>query len=249
MSSLRLGCYALLALALILFIEVFTVLLVYCKDITTLWTPHWLQFTGSQCFTSAVYSYSAAIGDSIIDSLIFTLPIPYVWGLSKLRARQRIGLVVVFGLGLVVCVVALLQIPFIKKREGNGMYFGGGVNVLVAVQVQGGIVAASLPDLRALGARWIKVSTLHHRSQVTGAEHGNVGQAEAFDEERGEGMQDARMAFDGKRVLRKPDWMRDSMPASLMSTMVTQTEITSLSRGSEEEEVRQVLRVPGKALT
>ncbi|KAH7395261.1 hypothetical protein DE146DRAFT_615996 [Phaeosphaeria sp. MPI-PUGE-AT-0046c] len=243
MYSLRRCCYILIALAAMLFIEVFVVLIVYCKDIGILWTADWLDFTGSQCFSSAVYSYSAAIGDSVIDSMIFALPAPYVWRLSKLRARQRLGLVLIFGLGFVVCVVALLQIPFIRKREGSTTYFGTTVNILVAVQVSFAIIAASLPDLRALMARnFSKFSPLHHRSMAT------AGRAEAYDEERnrqGEDAQDdARVAFEGKRGFRKPDWLRNSIPTSLMSTRVTQSEVAQLSKMGTSEVVPQLPRVP-----
>lgn len=244
MYSLRRCCKILIALAAVLFIEVFVVLIIYCKDIGKLWGDNWLDFTGSQCFSSAVYSYSAAIGDSLIDSMIFALPIPYVWRLSKLRARQRFGLMLIFGLGFVVCVVALLQIPFIRKREDSTTYFGTTVNILVAIQVSFAIIAASLPDLRALMARkFSKFSPLHHRSMATGG-----GRAEEVDQERNgqrEEMQDdPRLAFDGKRVFRKPDWLRNSIPASLMSTRVTQSEVAELSRGGSSEVVTQLPRVP-----
>jgi hypothetical protein len=249
MASLRRCCYILIAVALMLFIEVFTVLLVYCRDIGQLWTKDWLNFSGSQCFSSALYSYSAAIGDSVVDSMIFALPIPYVWRLSKLRTRQRLGLIVIFGLGFVVCVVALLQIPFIKKREGSKTYFGTTVNILVAIQVSFAIIAASLPDLRALIARKFRnFSPLHHRSLVTGQDRGSGGRAAAFDEERGSGpgemAEDPRLAFEGKRVFRKPDWMRNSIPASLMSTRITQNEITRISRDSSQEQIPTLPRVP-----
>jgi hypothetical protein len=249
MYSLRRYCYVLIALALILFIEVFTVLIVYCKDIGQLWTDHWLDFSGSQCFSSAIYSYSAAIGDSVIDSMIFTLPIPYVWRLSKLRARQRFGLMLIFGMGFIVCVVALLQIPFIKKREGSTTYFGTSVNILVAIQISFAIIAASLPDLRALIARnFPNFSPLHHRSLVTAAGRGNGGRAQTFDEERGsptgDMLEDPRMGFEGKRVFRKPDWLRNSIPASLMSTRITQNEVTQLSRGGSQDQIPQLPRVP-----
>jgi hypothetical protein len=229
--------------------EVFVVLIVYCKDIGQLWTDNWLGFTGSQCFSSAVYSYSAAIGDSIIDSMIFTLPIPYVWRLSKLRVRQRFGLVVIFGLGFIVCVVALLQIPFIRKREGSKTYFGSTVNILVAIQISFAIIAASLPDLRALIARnFPNFSPLHHRSLVSEARHGNGGRAEAVDQEAAfpgeESSSEPRMIFEGKRVFRKPDWMRNSIPASLMSTTITQNEIMQFSRHGSLQQVPQFPRVP-----
>jgi hypothetical protein len=206
---------------------VFVVLIVYCKDIGQLWTSHWAGFTGSQCFSSPIYSYSAAIGDSVMDSMIFALPIPYVWRLSKLRARQRIGLIIVVSLGFVVCIVALIQIPFIRKREGSTTYFGTTVNILVAIQISFAIIAASLPDLRALITRsFPQFSPLHHRTLASAAERDNGGRNHGLGLERGsffdDMARDPRMAFEGKRVLRKPDWLRDGIPLSLMSTRVTQ---------------------------
>jgi hypothetical protein len=234
MASLRRCCY---------------ILLVLCEDISKLWTRNWLDFTGSQCFSSAIYSYSAAIGDSIVDSLIFALPIPYVWQLSKLRIRQRLGLVLIFGLGFIVCIVALLQIPFIKRREGNMRYFGSAVNILIAIQISFAIIAASLPDLRALVARnFSKFSPLHHRSLATASSgDGERHPVDRHDIEQGlpnaDRIEDLRAASEGKRVFRKPDWLRNSIPASLMSTMITHSEVTQLST----EDVSCIPQRPEKA--
>lgn len=249
---MRRCCYVLLALTLVHFVEVLTVLIVYCEDISKLWTKNWRDFTGSQCFSSVVYSYSAAIGDSVVDSMIFALPIFYVWQLSKLRLRQRLGLVFIFGLGFIVCVVALLQIPFIKRRESNMQYFGSAVNILISIQISFAIIAASLPDLRALVARkFPHFSPLHHRSLVTNGrkpggscEQGRVGLWDAEQGPPGQGiLDDPRASPEGKRVFRKPDWMRNSIPASLMSTVITQNEITRLSN----EDISRPPRVPEKA--
>ncbi|KAB2109441.1 hypothetical protein AG0111_0g243 [Alternaria gaisen] len=249
MASLRRCCYILLFLALAHFVEVLTVLIVLCEDISKLWTRNWLDFTGSQCFSSAIYSYSAAIGDSIVDSLIFALPIPYVWQLSKLKIRQRFGLVLIFGLGFIVCIVALLQVPFIKRREGNMRYFGSAVNILVAIQISFAIIAASLPDLRALIARsFSKFSPLHHRSLATvsssGEERHRAGRS---DVEQGlpnpDAVEGLCVASESKRLFRKPDWLRNSIPGSLMSTVITHNEVTRLST----EDVSSIPQRPEKA--
>ena len=224
--TLRRLCYVLLFLALAQFTEVLTVLIVFCKSIYKLWTDDWLDFTGSRCFSDATYSYSAAIGDSVLDSMIFALPIPYVWSLSKLKARQRFGLIIIFALGFIVCVVALLQIPFIRRREDAPTYFGGAINMLIAIQISLAIVAASLPDLRALIARsFPKFSPLHHRSLATQAANGNHNRNRDVEQAAAE-VEEPRAAFEGRRTFRKPDWMRSTIPGSLMSTRMTQTELS-----------------------
>ena len=197
------------------------------REIGKLWSSEWMAFAGSHCFSSARYSYSAAIGDSVLDSLIFALPIPYVWRLTRLRTRQRLGLIVVFALGVVVCVVALLQIPFIKKREESTAYFGRAINMLIAIQLSLAIIAASLPDLRALIARsFPNFSPLHHRSLNTNHRPG------ARDTEAGPPDDDGTphtLPEQKRSIFRKPDWMRSEIPASLLSTRVTRAD------GSSEE--------------
>jgi hypothetical protein len=230
LTSLRRLCWILLVLALAQFIEVFTVLIVFCKSIGKLWTSDYLSFSGSRCFSSSTYSYSAAIGDAVLDCLIFALPIPYVWSLSKINTRQRAGLVLVFALGFVVCVVALLQIPFIKRRADNSSYFGGTINLLTAIQLSLAIIAASLPDIRALIARTFpNFSPLHHRSLNAEARNERAGRTQTRDVElagQDSSGQAPRAAFEGRRGIRKPDWMRNTLPQSLMSTRITQNELT-----------------------
>ena len=157
--NLRHCCYALFVLTTALFVVVLSVLIAYCSDIHKLWTSSWHTFTGSQCFSSAMYSYTAAVGDCVTDLCIFLLPVPFVLSLSQVQLRQRCTLVALFALGVVVCGVALMQVPFIKRREKHGTYFGPAINILVAIQISLAIVAASLPDLRALIKRRRKEST------------------------------------------------------------------------------------------
>ncbi|ORY09616.1 hypothetical protein BCR34DRAFT_368803 [Clohesyomyces aquaticus] len=237
-STLRRICWVFLALAIAQTTEVLTVLLVLCRSISKLWSPLWPTFHESKCFSSPIYSYSAAIGDSILDTLIFSLPIPYIFSLSKLRARQRLGLILIFALGFVVCVVALLQIPFIRRRTDNSTYFGHAINLLIAIQISLAIVAASLPDLRALIARsFPNFSPLHHRSLATANANARVvnGEVDVEPGLSGEGGGDgARPGFEARRTFRKPDWMRSTLPESLMSTRITREETRQEIVGVEE---------------
>jgi hypothetical protein len=166
--------------------------------------------------------------------------------------------------------VALLQIPFIRHREVMSSYFGGAINLLVAIQISLGIVAASLPDLRALFARNLhNFSPIYHHSLITAGAN-NVRRSESGDRNRdverggaewvdghgvhrsgdesgakssGELLEHKRKsATEAARKSRTPDWLRDSLPASLMGTQVTHTEVTrSLSR----EDIGLPARTPG----
>jgi hypothetical protein len=58
-------------------------------------------YSNPRCSYAYWFTYSGAIGDAAIDAAIYIMPIPYVWGLRQIKMEQRLGLVVVFGLGLV----------------------------------------------------------------------------------------------------------------------------------------------------
>jgi hypothetical protein len=53
-----------------------------------------------------------------------------------------------------------------------------------------------------------------------------------------------RMAFRGKRVFSKPDWLRNTIPSSLLSTTITQHEVTQISRSGSLQQVPQSSRAP-----
>lgn len=212
----------LVCLTLAQFIEILTVLAVACKSISKLWTSDWRHFSTSRCLHSPTYSYSSAIGDTVVNSLIFALPIAYVCRLTKIKIRQKVGLVVMFGLGFTVCIVALLQIPSIRRRQYIPSYFGGTINYLIAIEISLAIVAASLPDLRALIATsFPKFSPLHHRRQATVAE--NVTELRVPEHE-GIEISEPRRAVDTKRRAKKPHRLMESFPDSLTEAGLTPSE-------------------------
>jgi hypothetical protein len=129
LNRLRLCSYFLLALSLAQCLQLCVMLAVYCNDITDLYRGHFLTYNNPRCSNAYVFTYSGAIGDAAIDAMIYILPLPYVWGLKKLKLEQRMGLVFVFGTGIVACIFALLQIPFIimnyRYDEATGQSWFG----------------------------------------------------------------------------------------------------------------------------
>ena len=71
------------------------------SDIGDLYRGQLEHYSNAKCAFNSAFTYSGAIGDAVIDAIIYLLPIPYIWGLRQIRFEQRVGLVVVFGLGLV----------------------------------------------------------------------------------------------------------------------------------------------------
>jgi hypothetical protein len=225
---------------------------VYCNDITDLYSKHYLDYSNPHCSNAYAFTYSGAIGDAAIDAMIYILPLPYVWGLRKLKLEQRIGLVFVFGMGMIACVFALLQIPFIIKNyrynpETEQSWFGMQVSTFIAIELCLGLTAASLPDLRGLLAR-IKPGFMAAVRHTDESSSGQQTASQERDSRRRSEMMNApaqgvsigggiRMGneYGVSAKVKKPDWLR-SMTGSLwedthMESRFTRSRDTSTSRG------------------
>jgi hypothetical protein len=108
-----------------------------------------------------------------------------------------------------------------QEEGGDYDVFGSAVNILVAIQISFAVIAASLPDLRTLVARKGRV----RRGSFAVCSGG------VFDEEK---VQMGPVRFEGKKVLRKPDWIRSRIPPSLMETVGTRHDVECLGWGHEE---------------
>ncbi|KIW07030.1 uncharacterized protein PV09_01924 [Verruconis gallopava] len=158
LSRLRFYSWILLMFSLAQCLQLCVVLAVYCDDITDLYRGDLEKYHNPRCADAPPFTYSGAIGDAAINAAIYVLPLPYVWGLKKLKLEQRLALVFIFGIGIIACFFALLQIPFIimnyRYNDSTGKrWFGSQVSTFIAVELCLGLTAASLPDARGLIAR------------------------------------------------------------------------------------------------
>lgn len=252
--KLRWCSWFLLALSFAQCLQLSILLGVYCNDITDLYRNHYLDYSNPHCSNAYAFTYSGAIGDAAIDAMIYILPLPYVWGLRKLKLEQRIGLVFVFGMGMIACVFALLQIPFIINNyrynpETGQSWFGMQVSTFIAIELCLGLTAASLPDLRGLLAR-IKpgfMAAVRHTDesssgqQTASQERGSRRRSELLMNAPAHGVSiggGIRMGheYGVSAKVKKPDWLR-SMTGSLwedthiVESRLTGSRDTSASRG------------------
>ncbi|KAF2095228.1 hypothetical protein NA57DRAFT_21291, partial [Rhizodiscina lignyota] len=157
LRRLRATSWAVLVLSFLQCAQLCIELGVYCNDIGDLYRGHIEHYDNPSCSDAYGFTYSGAIVDAAIDGMIYLTPIPYVWGLRRLRLDQRLGLVFVFGIGSVACIFALLQIPFIimnyRHRPNGQSWFGSEVSLFIEIELALGLIAASLPDLRGLISR------------------------------------------------------------------------------------------------
>jgi hypothetical protein len=258
---LRQSSWVLLALSLTQMLQLVIILAYFCNDIRDLYHGNIIGYDNPRCSNAYAFTYSGAIGDAAIDFMIYVLPIPYVWGLRRLRLDQRIGLVFVFGVGIIACFFALLQIPFIIKNyrydtATQQSWFGSQVSLFIAIELALGLIAASLPDLRGLIARSIPgfMGAFRHTDDSSSGPSDHRRQSGSI---LGGGNDPPglvsigggiRMGGEGVgwggvgRKIKKPDWLRSNHESLFMdtppSTMMTRTRRDASSeRGGIQEDV------------
>ncbi|EPS41019.1 hypothetical protein H072_5084 [Dactylellina haptotyla CBS 200.50] len=141
------GFFALFVVSLVLMVNT-------CRPVPSLWRPE----VPGKCINVKLLYICNISGNFICDFAIYLLPIPYLWKLN-LPKRQKLNLVVIFGLGFSVCCVALVELGLSIKIHDEGVFDwtwkGPALWSCTAVELLFAITAASLPDLRVLIARFL----------------------------------------------------------------------------------------------
>ncbi|KAI5865471.1 hypothetical protein GGS23DRAFT_594994 [Durotheca rogersii] len=141
--------------------------------------PHtWFRWTCYTCLgIIASYSIAAALVESLacrplqgivdesldaeyiaMDVVILILPIPLVIRM-QLPKREKFSVILLFATGILVCAVALQRVTYIPVLEASEDYDWDAVPdmILCFIEVNAGIVCASVPVVRPFFSRYLPV--------------------------------------------------------------------------------------------
>ncbi|KAH5989171.1 hypothetical protein HBI84_187620 [Parastagonospora nodorum] len=123
-----------------------------CKPIHTYWN---LRVNGT-CMDAETHFFSTSLIGIVLDWAIWILPIPVV-GRLKLPRRQKWGLMCVFGLGGMVCVVSVLRLVLVWCYAHEGRVTKSGTFALMwsTLELNVAIICASLLVMKPLFARYV----------------------------------------------------------------------------------------------
>ncbi|KAH5251600.1 hypothetical protein HBI71_154770 [Parastagonospora nodorum] len=123
-----------------------------CKPIHTYWN---LRVNGT-CMDAETHFFSTSVIGIVLDRAIWILPIPVV-GRLKLPRRQKWGLMCVFGLGGMVCVVSVLRLVLVWCYAHEGRVTKSGTFALIwsTLELNVAIICASLLVMKPLFARYV----------------------------------------------------------------------------------------------
>ena len=80
----------------------------------------WGGETSGSCFNRWVFWTAGAAINVFTDLIVYTMPIPTIWRSKILRRRQKIALVMVFGVGLFAVVTGILRLVALVENPDLG---------------------------------------------------------------------------------------------------------------------------------
>ncbi|KAK6338572.1 hypothetical protein TWF730_002635 [Orbilia blumenaviensis] len=169
-KSFRLFVYA--GVAYVVLYSISSIVVVFLQAIPL--RAYWDKSIHGKFIDGQVAFMVFGVLNCLSDLYVFFLPIREVWGI-QLPKKQRVGLVLVFALGSVVCIAGIVRIYYIwivfSPTNWDFTYQGAPLYIATAIEGDLGILCASLPALKPLIHRYAPglLSSGHGRSRPTGA--------------------------------------------------------------------------------
>ncbi|KEQ98823.1 hypothetical protein AUEXF2481DRAFT_1655 [Aureobasidium subglaciale EXF-2481] len=128
----------------------------------------WDRVGEAKCMNLKAKWFVDAAVNIITDLIILSMPMPYLKGLN-LPKRQRVGLIVVFALGGFVCLVSMARLGplYVISNTQDVSKHNGPAAFLSSMEVNVGIICASLPSLRAITLRTCSRRSSHPQPERT----------------------------------------------------------------------------------
>ncbi|CBF74469.1 hypothetical protein AN4213.2 [Aspergillus nidulans FGSC A4] len=120
------------------------------RPLSDLWAV-FKPMSQKQCIESEKFYIAVAAINSITDFMVYLWPIHYLWKV-KLSLAKRAGLIICFGVGVLICIAGVVRITWQVKfaNSWDQTYNGAIIFVIVAVECNLGVVCGCLPGVRPL---------------------------------------------------------------------------------------------------
>ncbi|CEL00867.1 hypothetical protein ASPCAL00460 [Aspergillus calidoustus] len=161
-------------------------MLVQCRPIENAWDfsrPDSVK----NCIDKESFFIAVAAINSGTDFLVYLWPSYYLWRI-KLSLVKRIGLIICFGVGTLICVAGIIRITWQIKYAASWdqPYNGAIIFIIVAIEVNLGIVCGCLPGIRPIIRRLFpKLQSSTQHSERGGYSSNVKGSAVSWKDKKG----------------------------------------------------------------
>ncbi|KAK6519474.1 hypothetical protein TWF281_003308 [Arthrobotrys megalospora] len=121
---------------------------VTCKPFHAFWSLELRADPNTKCSNGAAGSYAVGAIRTILDVVIFALPLKHIWDIKNFSMRKKIAITSIFTLGLVACAASILKLALYHEfLEGDLTRSIFNAVVAEALEYTSAIVAACVPAL------------------------------------------------------------------------------------------------------
>ncbi|KAJ5808036.1 hypothetical protein N7474_009305, partial [Penicillium riverlandense] len=237
-TRLRWLYYFVMAFVICEFIEELFVVIFQCSPIRKLFHP---TTVAGACIDLYVFYYVSFGIKLATDAALFLLPIPQLLKL-QVRPGAKAGLIVMFGLGLLVCATSIVRITFIRHFQVDYTWVLVQALNWSAVEVCVAIIVASIPSFKVIFSRSFPVLQQAHRLPSSPESRREVDTAH---------VSPLNADYFSIRVPQRPSGPRDTfpIPSPPVSGYLSETSVmTGGVLSVIPEQVVGALRTPGEAV-
>ncbi|EPS42923.1 hypothetical protein H072_3091 [Dactylellina haptotyla CBS 200.50] len=119
-----------------------------CKPFKAFWSLELRVDPNTKCYNGAVGSYVVGAIRTILDVVIFALPLKHIWEIRNFSRRKKFAITGIFTLGLIACVASVLKLALYGEFLHGDLTRGIWKAVVAeALEYTSAIVAACVPAL------------------------------------------------------------------------------------------------------
>ncbi|OJJ02103.1 hypothetical protein ASPVEDRAFT_132551 [Aspergillus versicolor CBS 583.65] len=124
-----------------------------CRPIPAAWDT---SIKPSKCVNINIFYLANAALNILTDLLTYTLPIRVIFKLQMPR-KQKVALALILSLGLFACVSSIIRITYIPEMlsSSDATWAISGAMYWSAIEINIGILAASIPSFKAIASRFL----------------------------------------------------------------------------------------------
>lgn len=142
--------WATLGIVIVAMLVFFIMLWTQCYPISSYWN---LLLANRDCIEEGPPLIAQTIINVVTDAMIYVLPMPTLFLLTSIPAGQRIGLMILFGIGGVIVVAGSFRaywVHFVLYKTYDPTWEGFNIWIWTAIETNVGVICGCIPSLKPL---------------------------------------------------------------------------------------------------
>ncbi|KAF2503195.1 hypothetical protein BU16DRAFT_448722 [Lophium mytilinum] len=142
-------CWTMICYEVCWFMGMFFGTIFQCSPVASYYSPE--KYPNHTCVNQPVFSYATAALNSFSDFIIFLWPIRDLW-LVQIPMKQRLGLILMFGFGVIVCIAGICRVWFMSVYYStyDVPYNGATLTTITAIEMTVGIICGCITGCKPL---------------------------------------------------------------------------------------------------